>query len=147
MGATLTSAEPDPSAEKQQEQPAGDQHLVYLDVWPREVTYLAKAMELKFSICGPPIGGAKNGIDFDPTDARKRGVLERWYRAIAPYLRECYATGGDLNVDEMLDVIPSFEKIGLGHPQEGGVRGHLHPDAAEFARIMRRMDEGVAAGL
>jgi hypothetical protein len=85
----------------------------------REVVYLAKTMELKFLFSGPPIGGAKSGIDFDPADPRRRDVLRRWFQAIAPYLHACYGTGGDLNVDEMLDVIPACEEIGLAHPQEG----------------------------
>jgi glutamate dehydrogenase (NAD(P)+) len=116
-----------------------------LGVDPREVTYLAKAMELKFSISGPPIGGAKTGIDFDPSDSRKGDVLERWYRAAMPVLRDRYGTGGDLNIDEVLDVIPAFERIGLHHPQEGVVRGHLRPDDRQFRRIMDRMQAGVAA--
>jgi len=114
-------------------------------VTAREVTYLAKAMELKFSISGPPIGGAKSGIDFDPDDPRKSDVLERWYRAIAPVLRERYGTGGDLNVDEVLDVIPAFQRAGLGHPQDGIVRGHIRPDDTEYARIHERLERGVSA--
>ena len=43
-----------------------------------EVVSLAKTMEIKFTVSGPAIGGAKSGIDFDPNDPRKRGVLERW---------------------------------------------------------------------
>jgi glutamate dehydrogenase (NAD(P)+) len=112
---------------------------------PREVVYLAKAMELKFAISGPAIGGAKNGIDFDPNDPRKLEVLERWYEAIAPYLRERYGTGGDLGIDEITDVIPTFSKLGLRHPQEGVVRGHIAPAAEKFDRILRRLDDGVAA--
>jgi glutamate dehydrogenase/leucine dehydrogenase len=112
---------------------------------PREVVYLAKAMELKFALAGPPIGGAKTGIDFDPADPRKAGVLERWYAAIAPYLRERYGTGGDLNVDEVLDVIPTFRRLGLSHPQEGVVRGHKRPDGAGFARMIEALDGGVNA--
>jgi glutamate dehydrogenase/leucine dehydrogenase len=118
-----------------------------LGLGAREVTYLAKAMELKFALAGPPIGGAKTGIDFDPSDPRKAAVLERWYRTIAPILCERYGTGGDLNVDELLEVVPAFERLGMHHPQEGVVRGHLRPDAAGFARIMRRMDAGIAAPL
>ena len=112
---------------------------------PREVVYLAKAMELKFSICGPRIGGAKTGIDFDSADPRKVRVLERWYRAITPFLRERYGTAGDLGVDEITDVIPTFERIGLHHPLEGVVRGHLHPDPATFQQIIRRLDAGISA--
>lgn len=33
-----------------------------------EVLSLAKTMEIKFTVAGPAIGGAKSGIDFDPKD-------------------------------------------------------------------------------
>ena len=49
-----------------------------------EVTSLAKVMEIKFSVAGPPIGGAKSGINFDPSDPRRLEVLARWYRAALP---------------------------------------------------------------
>lgn len=110
-----------------------------------EVTYLAKTMELKFALAGPAIGGAKTAIDFDPHDPRKNDVLERWYRAISPLLRSCYGTGGDLNIDEVVDVIPAFQHLGLHHPQEGVVRGHLHPQHDEFLRIVQTLDDGVKA--
>ncbi|MBW3552902.1 MAG: amino acid dehydrogenase [Gemmatimonadetes bacterium] len=112
---------------------------------PREVGYLAKSMELKFALAGPAIGGAKSAIDFDPRDKRKGEVLARWYAAIAPYLREHYGTGGDLNVDEIHEVIPLVRGLGLEHPQEGVVRGHVRPDADGFRRIMRALDAGVKA--
>jgi glutamate dehydrogenase/leucine dehydrogenase len=111
----------------------------------REVTYLAKTMELKFAFSGPPIGGAKSGIDFDPRDPRREGVLRRWFQAMAPYLRQCYGTGGDLNVDEVLDVIPCCRAVGVAHPQEGVVRGHLRAGDAETERIRRAMDAGLHA--
>ncbi|MGH7502321.1 MAG: Glu/Leu/Phe/Val dehydrogenase dimerization domain-containing protein [Longimicrobiales bacterium] len=113
----------------------------------REVTYLAKAMELKFALSEPPIGGAKTGIDFDPDDARKQDVLERWYRTVAPLLRDRYGTGGDLNVDEALDVLPAFARLGLEHPQEGVIRGHVRPNDDEYRAIMERMEAGVVAPL
>ena len=116
-------------------------------VTPAEVTYLAKTMELTVALAGPPSGGAKTGIDFDPRDPRKAQVLRRWYRAIAPYLRECYGTGGDLNVDEVAEVIPYTKALGLEHPQAGVVRGHLHPDEARFAEIIHMLDTGVKAPL
>src|SRR5690606_16063161 len=115
---------------------AGGGTRMRLGAHPREVTYLAKAMELKFSISGPPIGGAKTAIDFDPSDPRRREVLERWYRAAMPVLRDRYGTGGDLNVDEVLDVIPAFTRMGLQHPQEGVVRGHLRHDGPGFSETI-----------
>jgi glutamate dehydrogenase/leucine dehydrogenase len=124
---------------------AGGGTRMRLGLDPREVIYLAKAMELKFSISGPPIGGAKTGIDFDPLDARRSDVLQRWYAAALPILRHRYGTGGDLNVDEVIDVIPAFERLGLEHPQEGVVRGHLRPDPADFRDVIRRLQTGVKA--
>src|SRR5690606_1463140 len=53
----------------------------------REVESLAKTMEVKFTVSGPAIGGAKSGINFDPADPRKRGVLERWYKVVIPLLK------------------------------------------------------------
>ena len=82
-----------------------------------EVVSLAKVMEIKFGVCGPPIGGAKSGIDFDPRDPRRTEVLERWYAAVYPILKNYYGTGGDLNVDELKDVVPITEELGLWHPQ------------------------------
>jgi glutamate dehydrogenase (NAD(P)+) len=50
-------------------------------------------------------------------------------------------------VDEVLEVIPYTAALGLRHPQEGVVRGHLKPDDARFADIIRMLDEGVKAPL
>ncbi len=112
-----------------------------------EVVYLSKAMELKFALTGPPIGGAKSGIDFDPRDARKTAVLERWYDAIEPQLRLRYGTAGDLNVDELLEVVPAVRRLGLPHPQAGIVRGHYDPDDAGFQSTLRRLECGAETKL
>ena len=82
-----------------------------------EVQSLAKTMEVKFTVSGPEIGGAKSGINFDPKDPRKEGVLKRWYAAVYPILKNYYGTGGDLNIDEVHEVIPITERLGLWHPQ------------------------------
>ncbi|MGB3547587.1 MAG: Glu/Leu/Phe/Val dehydrogenase dimerization domain-containing protein [Saprospiraceae bacterium] len=107
-----------------------------------EVISLAKVMEIKFSVCGPAIGGAKSGIDFDPADPRRAGVLQRWYRAVFPLLKNYYGTGGDLNVDELKDVIPITEELGLWHPQEGIVNGHLNSSKGENVRIIGQLRYG-----
>lgn len=91
----------------------------------REVESLAKTMEVKFTVAGPPIGGAKSGINFDPQDPRRDGVLRRWFKAVLPLLTHYYGTGGDLNVDEIHDVIAITQEYGLPHPQAGTVRGHF----------------------
>jgi len=108
-----------------------------------EVLSLAKTMEVKFTVSGPNIGGAKSGINFDPNDPRKRGVLERWYKAVTPLLKHYYGTGGDLNVDEIQDVIPLTENSGVWHPQEGVFNGHFRPTEAEKINRIGQLRHGV----
>ena len=108
-----------------------------------EVTSLAKTMEIKFTVAGPQIGGAKSGINFDPSDPRKKGVLERWFRAVNPILKNYYGTGGDLNVDEIHDVIDITSRYGLLHPQEGVVNGHLGGNETVKKDKINRLQKGV----
>lgn len=111
-----------------------------------EVTYLAKTMELKFAFSGPPIGGAKSGINFDPTHPDREGVLDRWFDAVGPFLRTCYGTGGDVNVDERTDIAPRCARLGLRHHQEGTVRGHMKPSSeAELDRLLTQLRTDVIA--
>lgn len=109
-----------------------------------EVISLAKVMEIKFSVSGPNIGGAKSGIDFDPNDPRRLEVLNRWFKTVTPLLKNYYGTGGDLNVDELKDVIPITEQFGLWHPQEGIVTGHLQANAAQKIKLLRQLRQGVS---
>ena len=109
----------------------------------REVESLAKTMEVKFTVSGPPIGGAKSGINFDPNDPRKEGVLQRWYAAVMPLLKYYYGTGGDLNVDEIHEVIPITEDTGIWHPQEGVFTGHYKPTEAQKVNRIGQLRQGV----
>jgi glutamate dehydrogenase/leucine dehydrogenase len=109
----------------------------------REVEALAKTMEVKFTVSGPPIGGAKSGINFDPNDPRKAQVLRRWYAAVMPLLKYYYGTGGDLNVDEIHEVIPITEEVGLWHPQEGVFTGHYRPTEPQKVNRIGQLRRGV----
>ncbi len=109
-----------------------------------EVEALAKTMEVKFTVSGPAIGGAKSGIDFDPSDPRRYGVLTRWFKAVTPLLKAYYGTGGDLNVDELHDVIPLTERYGLWHPQQGIVNGHFTADERELVQRVGMLRLGVS---
>ncbi len=109
----------------------------------REVESLAKTMEVKFTVAGPPIGGAKSGINFDPKDPRKKDVLKRWYAAVTPLLKHYYGTGGDLNVDEIHEVIPMTEDCGVWHPQEGVFNGHFQPREAQKINRIGQLRYGV----
>lgn len=109
-----------------------------------EVLSLAKTMEIKFTVAGPAIGGAKSGIDFDPADPRKEGVLKRWYKAVYPLLKNYYGTGGDMNVDQKTEVIPITSELGILHPQEGVLNGHYQPGDFAKARKIKQLQDGVS---
>ncbi|MBN4052209.1 MAG: amino acid dehydrogenase [Bacteroidetes bacterium] len=109
-----------------------------------EVIALAKTMEIKFTVSGPGIGGAKSGINFDPEDRRKNEVLKRWFKTVVPLLKNYYGTGGDLNIDELKEVIPITEDYGLWHPQEGVVMGHYQPREHERIKQVGQLKMGVS---
>lgn len=122
---------------------AGGGTRMRLGLTKHEVESLAKTMEVKFTVAGPAIGGAKSGINFDPNDPRKDGVLKRWYTAVKPLLKNYYGTGGDLNVDEIHEVIPITASLGIEHPQEGVFNGHFKPNEKQKEKIIKQLQEGV----
>jgi glutamate dehydrogenase/leucine dehydrogenase len=101
-------------------------------------------MEVKFTVAGPAIGGAKSGINFDPKDPRKKEVLKRWFTAVSPLLKTYYGTGGDLNVDEIHEVIPMTEDCGVWHPQEGVFNGHFKPNDTQKINRIGQLQRGVS---
>ena len=116
---------------------------MHANVSKQEVVALAKTMEVKFTVSGPPIGGAKSGINFDPKDPRKKEVLKRWFAAIKPLLKSYYGTGGDMNVNEVEEAIPICKKNGILFPLEGVVNGHFKKDKAGKLQIINQLSKGV----
>jgi glutamate dehydrogenase/leucine dehydrogenase len=114
-----------------------------LGVKKDEVLSLAKTMEVKFTVAGPAIGGGKSGINFDPKDPRKREVLKRWFAAAKPLLKSYYGTGGDMNVDEVNEVMPICKDNGILFPLEGVLRGHHKKDEKGTMKIINQLSEGV----
>ena len=112
-------------------------------VTKEEVISLAKTMEVKFTVAGPPIGGGKSGINFNPKDPRKKEVLQRWYSAVKPLLKTYYGTGGDMNVDEVHEVIPMCNNVGILFPLEGVVNGHYKKNEKDKNKIIQQLKEGV----
>ena len=112
-------------------------------VTKNEVLSLAKTMEIKFAVAGPDIGGGKSGIDFDPKDPRKEEVLKRWFKAAKPILKSYYGTGGDMNVDEVEEVIPFCKNEGILFPLEGIVNGHFKLSGEEKNKIINQLSTGV----
>jgi glutamate dehydrogenase/leucine dehydrogenase len=63
---------------------------------------------------------------------------------VYPLLKNYYGTGGDLNVDEIHEVIPITETDGLWHPQEGVVNGHFNASKPDKIRKIGRLRQGVS---
>jgi glutamate dehydrogenase/leucine dehydrogenase len=61
-----------------------------------------------------------------------------------PLLKNYYGTGGDLNVDEIHEVIPITESYGLWHPQEGIVNGHFQANEPQKIRKIGQLRQGVS---
>ena len=116
---------------------------MHTKVSEQEVVALAKTMEVKFTVSGPPIGGAKSGINFDPKDPRKKEVLKRWFAAAKPLLKTYYGTGGDMNVDEIEEAMPICKENGILFPLEGVVNGHFKKDKVGKMQIINRLIQGV----
>lgn len=109
-----------------------------------EVELMAKTMEVRFTISGPPVGGAYSGINFNPADPRKPGVLERWYAAVGPMLKYYYGTSGDTNVSETGEIIPITEQLGILHPQEGVFSGYYKSDESDKRVRINQLRGGMA---
>ncbi|MCC5938424.1 MAG: amino acid dehydrogenase [Lunatimonas sp.] len=109
----------------------------------QDVIELAKTMEVKYTVSGPPVGGARSGINFDPLDPRKEEVLKRWYAAVMPILKNYCGTMGDLHVDEQQEILPITESYGLWHPQEGIVNGYYKAAEPEKIRKIGQLRQGM----
>lgn len=57
-----------------------------------EVLSLAKTMEIKFTVSGPAIGGAKSGINFDPQGNKSFYRTQSNYKSCGHLLSRAYST-------------------------------------------------------
>jgi hypothetical protein len=80
-------------------------------------------MEVKF-VSGPAIGGAKSELISIPMILEKRRFTTLVQSGIS-IIKSYYGTGGDLNVDEIHEVIPMTEECGVWHPQESLMSSNL----------------------
>jgi glutamate dehydrogenase (NAD(P)+) len=106
-----------------------------------EVADLARAMTHKEAIAFRegahylPLGGAKGGIDFDPTDPRAREVLGRYLEAMLPLLEARWAVGEDLGVrQDELDELAAA--LGMSSTVDAALR-YVHDGAAAGLARMR----------
>ncbi|MBU0730536.1 MAG: hypothetical protein KKE17_00580 [Proteobacteria bacterium] len=73
---------------------------------------MARNMTLKMRVNKIRVDGAKCGIDYDPTAIGKSAALNRFMKAISPYIKSDYSMGPDLNV-EMQELETIANKLGL----------------------------------
>ncbi|MEO1447991.1 MAG: amino acid dehydrogenase, partial [Bacteroidota bacterium] len=59
-------------------------------------------------------------------------------------LKHYYGTGGDLNIDEVHEVIPLTYDLGIHHPQEGIVNGYLQASMRQRNQVLRQLRDGVS---
>ncbi|SDF36557.1 glutamate dehydrogenase (NAD(P)+) [Lentzea fradiae] len=59
-----------------------------------------------------PLGGAKGGIDFDPSDPRADEVLTNYLYAMSPYIERFWTMGEDLGLRQST-IDAAIERIGL----------------------------------
>ncbi len=104
-----------------------------------EAEDLARGMAAKTAAFDLPVGGAKGGIDFDPKDPRARGVLERFYHDMRPWLDAHWVTAEDLGVPQhLLDDV--FASLNLRQSYHAAIRRSTDPE-----RTLRRVQAGLSA--
>jgi glutamate dehydrogenase (NAD(P)+) len=108
-----------------------------------EVARLAETMTLKFALFDVPIGGAKAGIDYDPSAPDAAEVLIRFFTAILPYLRDSYITGPDMGTHEE-QIVSTLRRLGITTPAYPAItRWGLPPGTEEtMARALALQADG-----
>ncbi|MCK9481535.1 MAG: hypothetical protein M0R38_07240 [Bacteroidia bacterium] len=89
-----------------------------------ELIEIAKYIEVRNTISGPPVGGAAIGLDFDRNDTRYQSIFDRFFKVLAPIVKSyCGLDAGEnISSDE---IEAQSNKMGLLHPWEGIVAGYL----------------------
>lgn len=108
----------------------------------QEVVDLARTMSHKMAVLEIPYGGAKAGIDWEPSAPDAQAVLQRFIGAIRPYVAERYATGADLGTHED-DIIKACQLVGLAHPLQAGFRNEGEAALERVRQALALNSEGL----
>jgi glutamate dehydrogenase (NAD(P)+) len=108
-----------------------------------EVTQLARTMSHKMAVLDIPYGGAKSGIDWDPSSVEAPAVLRGFIEAMAPFISQRYATGADLGTRED-DIIAACQLAGLTHPLQAGFKTEGDAGLSRVKQALALTSEGVA---
>jgi glutamate dehydrogenase (NAD(P)+) len=107
-----------------------------------EVTDLARTMSHKMAVLDIPYGGAKSGIDWDPSAPEAQAVLRRFLEAIRPYVADRYATGADLGTREE-EIIAACQLVGLTHPLQAGFQSEGGAGLTRVKQALALRSEGI----
>jgi glutamate dehydrogenase (NAD(P)+) len=107
-----------------------------------EVFDLARTMSHKMAVLDIPYGGAKAGVDYDPSAPDASDVLRRFLLAIRPFIAERYATGADLGTRED-DIIAACQLIGLTHPLQSGFRSEGSAALTRVRTALALREDGI----
>lgn len=110
-----------------------------------EVERLAHAMSLKNGSLGIPSGGAKFGVDADPSEPQAQAILTRFVRHLKPLFETMVATGEDLGTSPaLLDTV--FRAAGVDSSLHAGLARTGDPAAARarVAQGLTVLEGGVA---
>ena len=107
-----------------------------------EVTDLARTMSHKMAVLDIPYGGAKSGIDYDPSSAEAPAVLRGFIDAIRPFIADRYATGADLGTRES-DIIAACQLVGLTHPLQAGFKAEGGAGLSRVKQALALTSEGI----
>jgi glutamate dehydrogenase (NAD(P)+) len=107
-----------------------------------EVSDLARTMSHKMAVLDIPYGGAKSGIDFDPSSPMAPAVLRAFIDAIKPFIAERYATGADLGTHED-EIIAACQLVGLSHPLQAGFKSEGGAGLNRVKQALALTSEGV----
>jgi glutamate dehydrogenase (NAD(P)+) len=110
-----------------------------------EVEDLARGMAAKTAAFNLPVGGAKGGIDCDPKDPQARGVLERFCRAMRPWLNSSWVTAEDLGVPQHL-IDEVFAQLGLEQSYHAAIHRSPNPQLT-LQRVQAGLHTPVPGGL
>lgn len=108
---------------------------------------MARNMTCKMRICGLRVDGAKSGIDYDPALPGKHAAMARFLEAIAPYVRQRYSMGPDMNVD-MAELDTIGKTLGLDSVKMAiaGAQGWDISYFDERYRVLQKNVDGMPLG-
>ena len=105
------------------------------------VIKLARKMTLKFTVVEPQVGGAKCGIDYDPSKPGKQEVLFRFIAYLKPFLENILVTAADMNT-KIDEISAGMQKVDIPSSQYALAKAFLDNEASRL-QALERLERGI----